>query len=419
MCTFDDFSSNKMPKLSFSLWNYPIHFKYCEGFYNSLKNYNLDFSNMTIPDCLFSFSEQNPIFTQTDIPQELHDMLIYISSVQVCYHQSFHEKSPISESISFTKYGTIFFGIKNFLRNCLYDLSYTENPICKMYPLKQYNIFYNPNAIFSAFEEGTSAKELPHAEQINTKRKLSTMLNYYHISFLEKELFIDDSDNNFAYSIPTASILSMTFLLCLHKQRTKLPLHVQYMVISDAVINISVAKKHSLKAIMQRLLKIREEFLKVVKNAMKSDKHLKSPKKSESPIELNPGKCPPASFQLKTDDFDFLCSISALDYYESQKVSFELDYNFFIDKQKLHIFRQIEQQILKQSNNPDPSLNHAFLDHFKYSEGNPQPLSPENIYYTPSDKIIYEIHLIDSFVKKYLAPDKNPFCPLYFINFFD
>ena len=394
-------SPYKGPKLDISYWNYPDIFELCSSFFDSLENYDLDFSNINIPDRLYLFSEQNPVTKQTDITNpELINMLIYISIIQTHYHQISRDEPYLETPISFTEYGKIFFGIKNYLRDLLSQLHYVDNFICRLYPLKQYNIFYKPKVIYDAYQKGKIDSEKTYAEIIYTKRVLTRVIKHYRITFLE-ELLTDNTYKNFNYSIPTACILPLAFLLCSYRQHKKLPLHVQYMIISDAIINISSAKKHSLKKILENLLKIRKHFVEIVENTMNTDKGLSYPN------------------YLSADDNKFLQEMSASDYYKSQKNLFDSKFNYGMNHQYFNAFRKEEKKFLSNPQNfPDSPVSDFYNSPF-YSANALQPLMANQIYDPSPKSFAYEHYLKNSLIQENTHPKENPFCPHYFSYFFD
>lgn len=215
------------------------YFLHGNKFYLSLR-----IPNMADIDNLIKKSENAD--TVEEIEPDLIDLLEYLCLFNYSYKE--FEKSESEDSItpiSFNYCDKIYVNVTSYFKEELKNLTEANLSNYPSYPYRSYNTFFS-NKRFQKILKAINSASPNKSTLISDNLKCA--FEYFGLDDYFEDIFKDSSPNqSIKYSIPKCCIVSIIFMLQTYLNKKQLPIHLQYIIVSDSLANILTAKKYSEK----------------------------------------------------------------------------------------------------------------------------------------------------------------------------
>lgn len=216
-----------------------------------------------------ALNEKNPIETIMELDSknsELISLLKYISCVQISYkklisatREQNYNACDLTKPLSFNYCNKIYENILFILKQELNALDTSTYTLYPHYPLKHYNLFFEPKHLSNIFKK-VNKNELDTCQIVTNN--LEKIFTHMGLSELFKDLFNDNSSNDsISHSIPKCSFISLVFLIQTYRNKKYIPKYLQYIIYSDAIINIMIAKEKELSDIFSTIIQLKQSLM--------------------------------------------------------------------------------------------------------------------------------------------------------------
>lgn len=381
------------------------------------------------------FDEDGNINLKTELESDYANLTEYLF-LFLCSYNKFiesetkQESNNLIERVSFNFCDKIYKNITSFFKEELKNLTEADLSNYPSYPYRSYNTLFS-NKRFQKILNAINSASPNNSTLISDNLKCAC--KYFGLDDYFEDIFKDRSSNqSIKYSIPKCCIVSIIFMVQTYLNKRQLPIHLQYIIVSDSLSNILTAKKYNSKKFFSILIQLKRHFFKSFNAPALLSAFQQNVIKNTSDSTLN---------KIKQNDQQYLLN------------HFHIEYNKLIQKYlfiqgQFDIFRDIENNILTYGSWVKPKdkkriekynasmiekdleplnqkkendLTNTFIEHFYIDMENKQPLIAMDAFaslHGLSNAILYNLFKYMCLIHAEEENGYKPY-PFYFKDFFN